>query len=519
MIAALCVLLTASPASALADASTGLDEVPRRGPSVSPRAGGGSADDVERYVSRQRDELLVPGMAVVVIRDGLPLVSRGFGVADPGGRPATAETPFLLGSTSKQFTGLIVQRLILEGRLSLETTVSDVLPSFGAGSQELSRVTVRDLLSHSSGLSTSTGRAQWGWRFERAGSIAAGASAIDGADVTAPPGARFEYSNSNYDILGAVIEAVTQQPFARAFDDLVSEPLGLRATSADLGRPPPDLAAGYYVWFGRLPVVTPAPRVPSAVPSSMVVSTASDLSRVVESHLGAGGPGTLDSALAAARAPLVRVDLYAEYASGWWVRPLWELNDRNENADDVSLASCVEHEGLTDRSMSYLLACPALGFGIVALANAGQGPDTDRWWRFHDGLVHAVLGTAPRPLAPDAVIRYAPAVFLGVPVAMALLLAGQVRAARRRKHAMAWSVLAAAFGVGALWLGYVYAPGRADGDPVHAMWSTVPDLAVSTIVGTLLAFTSFAVLAGAVLPSARTRADASPVESASSVER
>ncbi len=177
---------------------------------------------------------------------------------------------------------------------------------------------------------------------------------------------------------------------------------------------------------------------------------------------------------------------------------MWELHAGNDNPTDASLASCIEHDGLTDRSMSYLLACPALGLGVVALTNSGQGPDPDLWWRFHNGLVHAVLGTPPGTFPPDPVIRYATVIILGVPLVLLLALAAQVRAVRRRRHAIAWSGPAVVLGVGALWLGYVYAPGRADGGPMHAMWSTVPDLAISSIAGTLLALTSLVVLGVAV---------------------
>lgn len=149
--------------------------------------------------------------------------------------------------------------------------------------------------------------------------------------------------------------------------------------------------------------------------------------------------------------------------------------------------------------MSYLLACPALGLGVVALANAGQGPDRDLWWRFHNGLVHAVLGTPPGTFAPDPVVRYVAVIILGVPLLLLLALAAQVRAVRRRRHMLRWSVPAILLGVGALWLGYVYAPGRANGGPVHTMWSAVPDLAMSTIVGTLLTLTSLVVLGLTVL--------------------
>ncbi|MEO6996993.1 MAG: serine hydrolase domain-containing protein [Terracoccus sp.] len=496
MIAGLCVLLIASPAGATPHASVGLS-AGESTTSAASNPGVGSADDIIGYVNQQRDALHLPGLAVVVLREGQPLVSKGFGVAGPGGPLVTAETPFLLGSTSKQFTGLMVQQLIAQGRLSMDTTVHEVLPWFGTGSDGRSRVTVRELLTHTSGLSTRAGRAQWGWRLGRADSIEAGVRAITDADLTAAPGVRFEYSNSNYDILGAIIEGVMKEPYARAFDELVVAPLGLSSTTADMGHPPPGLAAGYYLWFGGLPAVTPAPQVPSAVPSAMIISTASDLARLVQAHLGTGAP--LGPALAAARAPLLRVNEYNQYASGWWVRPLWELPAGNENPLDASLPSCAEHDGQTDRSMSYMLVCPALGLGVVALANAGQGPDPDLWGRFHSGLVHAVLGTPPEMFAPDPVIRYATVIFLGLPAVLLLALAAQVRAVRRRRHVFRWSVPAILLGVGALWLGYVYAPGRADGGPVHAMWSSVPDLATSTIVGTLLTLTSLVVLGVAQL--------------------
>ncbi|MEO8851969.1 MAG: serine hydrolase domain-containing protein, partial [Allobranchiibius sp.] len=492
MIAGLCVLFIMPPAGATLPASVRLG-AGESTTSAASAPGAGSADDVIGYVGRQRDALHLPGVAVAVLREGRPLVTEGFGVAGPAGRPVTAETPFLLGSTSKQFTGMMVQQLIAQGRLTMDTTVHEVLPWFGTGRDGLSRVTVRELLTHTSGLSTRAGRTQWGWRLGRADSIDAGVRAITEADLTAVPGVRFEYSNSNYDTLGAIVEGITKEPYSRAFDQLVAAPLGLTSsTTADLGHPPRGLATGYYLWFGGLPVVTPSPRVPSAVPSAMIVSTASDLARVVQAHLGTGDP--LGPALAAARAPLLRVNEYDQYASGWWVRPLWELHAGNENPTDASLPSCIEHDGQTDRSMSYLLICPTLGLGIVALANAGQGPDPDLWARFHSGLVHAVLGTPPGTFAPDPVIRYATLIFLGLPAALLLALVAQVRAVRRQRHVFRWSVPAILLGAGALWLGYVYAPGRADGGPVLAMWSSVPDLATSTILGTLLTLTSLVVL-------------------------
>ena len=475
------VLVTGVSAAAADQSSSGRD-ASTPGASATPA----SAEDVERFLTAQRDELHLPGLAVVVLRDGRPLVATGLGEAAPGGPAVTTDTPFVLGSTSKQFTGLLVQQLILEGRLTLETRVRDVLPWFGNDGDRLSQITVRDLLGHTSGLSTVAGRAQLGWRAGRPPSIEAGVRALSDEDLTSAPAGSFEYSNSNYDVLGAVIESVRKQPYSQALDELVVEPLGLGSTTANLLEPPDALAAGHYAWLGRFTRVTPDPLVPGAVPSSRVISSANDLARVIQAHLGAAdSPATLRPALEAAREPVRRVHDYAEYASGLYVRPLWELNAANSNPLQAGLPLCVEHDGETDRSMSYLLACPQLGLGVVALTNVGQGPDTNRWWSFKNDLVHAVLGTPAGTFPSDPVTENATAIFVGVPLALLVIVAAQARSRGRRRAAIAWSVAGLALGAGALWLGYVYAPARADGGPIHVMWSAVPDLAVSTILSTV----------------------------------
>lgn len=127
--AGLCVLMAASPAVATPPAAGWLG-AGEATPIAATTTRAGSTDDVIRYVNQQRDALHLPGVAVVVLRGGRALVSKGFGVAGPDGPAVTAATPFLLGSTSKQFTGLMVQQLIARGRLSLDTSAHEVLPWF-----------------------------------------------------------------------------------------------------------------------------------------------------------------------------------------------------------------------------------------------------------------------------------------------------------------------------------------------------------------------------------------------------
>ena len=92
----------------------------------------------------------VPGAAVLVLRDGAPLVRRAYGLADLQQRvAATPATNYRLASMTKQFTAAAVLALVDDGRLSLDDAVRRWLPSLPAAADA---VTLRQLLTHTSGL-------------------------------------------------------------------------------------------------------------------------------------------------------------------------------------------------------------------------------------------------------------------------------------------------------------------------------------------------------------------------------
>lgn len=171
-----------------------------------------------------------------------------------------------------------------------------------------------------------------------------------------------------------------------------------------------------------------------------------------------------------------------------------ELHDRNEDPDNSGLPRCLEHDGSTDRSRSYLLFCPATGFGVVALANSGEGPDPVLWWHFRSGLVHAALGTQPLDATRPLLTRVAPTLLVGLPLLQLAALVAQlfaIRASRRRAGIGAAAALL--LGAAAACFGYVLAPAQAAGLPLHQLWSAAPDLGVSTVLSTLLLVCSGAV--------------------------
>lgn len=212
---------------------------------------------------------------------------EGFTTTTGGGRGAEADTPFLAGSLSKPLTAAVVMRLVDRGALRVDAPVRDYLSGFR--SQDAEPVTIAQLLSHTSGL-----RAQAGWDLardpalsiaERAASASHGPLARGATE--GETGSVFAYANLNYAILGAVVEAVSEEPFAVHVGRELFEPLGMRGSSAD-----PDVAVrvaagGHQLVFG-VPVVHHETVPRGAAPDGYTVSTAADLAAFARMLLRGG---------------------------------------------------------------------------------------------------------------------------------------------------------------------------------------------------------------------------------------
>jgi CubicO group peptidase (beta-lactamase class C family) len=108
---------------------------------------------IDRYVEAQRRATRLPGLALGIVHGDRVVHLRGFGAADPSGRPVTPQTPFLLASTTKSLTALAVMQLAEAGKVDLDAPVQRYLPWFRLADPAASaRITVRHLLNQTSGL-------------------------------------------------------------------------------------------------------------------------------------------------------------------------------------------------------------------------------------------------------------------------------------------------------------------------------------------------------------------------------
>lgn len=165
-----------------------------------------------------------PGCAVGVYRDGDLLLARSYGVANvEDGRPITSNTTFDLGSVSKQFTALAALMLEEQRRLQLDDDVRRYvpeLPDYGTP------IRIRDLLQHTSGLRDyGTLDVLAGRETRTMSELLALLSRQQRLNFT--PGTRHEYSHSDFELLGLVIERIVGEPFGAYLEREVLRPLGM----------------------------------------------------------------------------------------------------------------------------------------------------------------------------------------------------------------------------------------------------------------------------------------------------
>ena len=198
-------------------------------PVASPASVGMSAERLEaidRVVERGIEAGGYPGAAVIVGRKGKAVLQRGFGrLAWDESSPEVSPTSTIydLASLTKVIgTTTAIMVLFDQGRISLDAPVSRYLPEFTGGEKDL--VTIRQLLTHRSGLPA--GRDI----FRITHDPVEARKLVLSTPLIAHPGQYYEYSDLGADVLGMVVEAVSQQPLDEFLADYVFHPLGMYQT-------------------------------------------------------------------------------------------------------------------------------------------------------------------------------------------------------------------------------------------------------------------------------------------------
>ena len=187
----------------------------------------------------------VAGVAVAVLRDGELMFAKGYGRANLElAAPVNAGTVFRIGSLTKQFTAAGMLLLAERGKLKIDDELSLYLPGFPRANE----VTLRDLLDHTSGIHSFTESPVIDRISTRGATVQELVADIAGQSplYDFEPGKGWWYSNSNYALLGAVIEKVSGKTWGAFMKAEIFDKLGMAGTAADDARDVvPGRASGY----------------------------------------------------------------------------------------------------------------------------------------------------------------------------------------------------------------------------------------------------------------------------------
>ena len=318
---------------------------------------------IDAYVSTQMQADHIPGVALGLVHNDQIMHLRGFGSADQSGRAVTPQTPFILASVSKSFTALAVMQLVEAGKIELDAPVQRYLPWFRVADPVASaRITVRHLLSHTSGLPvTACETDQVTMTLEQF------VRSLATVTLDRPVGSRYEYCSANYDVLGLIVQTVSGQSYATYVQQHIFAPLQMHdsfATEPEARRD--GLAQGHRWLFG---VPTPFDYYnPSNVPAGYLISSAEDMTHYLIAQMNGGRFGSatvLSSAgIATMHAPAVAITAASSYGMGWFNGPLGGVPAIWHGGDDFNFHA-------------LLLIEPQTGWGAVLLENANNAIPVD----------------------------------------------------------------------------------------------------------------------------------------------
>jgi CubicO group peptidase (beta-lactamase class C family) len=352
------------------------------------------AFDLEADVNRTLKTFDVPGIAIAIVKDGKVIAARGFGVrklGDPA--PVDGKTLFEVASNSKAFTAATLSMLVDEGKLAWDDPVTKHLPGFQMhDSYVTGQMTVRDLLTHRSGLGLGAGDLLW-WPTTTFSTD----EIVDRLRYVKPATsfrASYAYDNLLYIVAGKIIAAKTGKPWGEAIHERILAPLGMNTTTTSVADEAgnPDVASPHSKIDDRIAVVKPMP-VPNAVGAVGINTSAEDIARWMMVLLdqgkldSVGKPGRLFSEarsrdMWSMQTPIAIRDPKPALAA---TRPNFSGYGLGFNLRDYHGMKLAQHGGALQGFYSTVVMVPEAKLGVAILTNAeNSGSMQALQWRILD---------------------------------------------------------------------------------------------------------------------------------------
>jgi len=312
------------------------------------------ADSMSDFIETEMVAAKAPGLAYAVIEDG-EVLSYAYGAASKGSdTPMTVDTPFVIASISKSFTAMAIMKLVEDGKIDLDSSILTYLSAFK--NQPTGIITVRQLLSHTSGYSTKQGNGTDIDRRQDKDALQRQVTRIAQWKPHHAPDTRWQYSNANYLILGALIEQVSGDDYAHYIQSKILDPIGMTNSFVGDGEVYQNMADGHQPWFWTKRRLAHKHTDRVTAPMGGVIATASDLGLYLSVMLNDED----DIITAKSKSIMMQPasELSSFYGFGWYI--------------DASNKT-VSHSGLSPGIETLATLSPEKKKGVVILMNSNSG--------------------------------------------------------------------------------------------------------------------------------------------------
>lgn len=328
---------------------------------------------LDEFIRKEMKRLNIPGVSLAIVSDDQIQYLKGYGISGSNNNHMTPQTPIVIGSVSKSFTALAILQLVDRGIIRLEERVQSYLPWFRLADEESSKeITINHLLNQTSGLSTYDGQLSI---LNGNKTLKEHIKGLKNIELEHEVGETYEYSNLNYDILGLVIEEVTNTPYKKYITNNIFKPLNMKNSYADKSDDKnKTIATGYQTIFG-LKFPTEQLNHEGNIPSGYLISSAEDMANYMIALLN-NGQFKEERVLSKDKmqelfrpATLMWEDSY--YAMGWTI---------NQNV--------ISHDGSTENTYTKVVLDGE--YGISLLINSLDYLNIDSYDNIMTGIINII---------------------------------------------------------------------------------------------------------------------------------
>lgn len=339
--------------------------------------------DIDEYVTNYIEKNGLPGAAIVVVKDGNVLYEKGYG-HDSEGNPLTAKSKMGIASGTKPFTAFAVLQLVDEGKIKLDAPVVNYIPELTLDDARWNQVTIRQLLSHTSGLPNPTIVAP-------ANGLKEGVERLQDWKLQFEPGEKHFYSNANYWTLAYLVEQMSGLEFNEYLTQEVFLPLGMNdsisaVNSEDIVKKF-GIPRGHITLYGTAIPWTELEKMFSG--SGSIFTTANDMGKWLSMHTNEGKNEKGEQSLSQ---ELLKESYSPQpgsekYGLGWSFSP-----------PEIKPAR-ISHSGSISTFQSQQDIVPSSGYAVAVLLNSFT-PTFEHAYEISSGIIQLTEGQEPELKAP-----------------------------------------------------------------------------------------------------------------------